>query len=1030
MSEHISKPSVTATFGDGDTHYKNLCSQVENSTWKIDRQKLSGVDCALLLSSVARPSKMGENEAIYGQENFFLPMISEDKPCLTRQNGLTPKPPMGGQTGVGVSPQPQRASSGASEGALGLDSLPTIKAAGTGRQMVVIGFDTEFQEVDSSGDVVARVLTAADEDEVLEREAAGETSGRRILSYQFSWIVGERITRLVIVPLGESGGMLGHRPLLVDCLALVVRVGELWRDTAMVGYRGYAQGSFWRGDFKESIDALYKRGAVQLCLAGHFLRADMTAFGRPHGNSKHDDILRRLTSAAGGLVSLQPIRMFKKYGSSARYWLPMSVMIADTMTQAAPGAKSLKSLGEVCGVPKIDIGDDIERMSALRKYDLLRFLEYSANDADIVVEYLSTLWGDKTLPPVTLSSGGARALRAAIMEYWGISGNAAFSEKFQGLFVADQGTEISESGESFYQVRGLEPINGMVRETHSAFKAAFHGGWNSSLKIGYFNTRTFDHDIMSAYPSAMAAVLDPEYISGEVDELLRDCELSEAHFTHGFVTPLVACVSFEFPEGVQPCIPVSVGNSVIYPRTSLGVKVAREGKKEDFDGVQAPSDGVYAAEDHVWASAPELLLALRKGAKIHVLTGRRLKVLEHGGKPSMSLRYAVRQMVADRVRAKILWGKGSPADLMIKVITNSCYGKLAQDVSERTGWDAWDGEMKNVGGSAVTSPYHACMITSLVRALLLAMADEVPFYSVTTDGFITDVADIEEFECYGLSDVFRDAREALSGSPQVWEIKHRQDTLLNLTTRGNVSLDDTGVLAKAGLKAPVEVYTGDSELDERSWFFQTAISRVEPVDNPYLKFPSFRQLSRANNRMDFFGLTLERKVSLDFDMKRAPVMETLHGDDVAGYEVAGFATVAWDNVMQYVKAKDIARHIAQFRPGTIGDNRPGGTLREADSMRVWSQRFNQKNRRIRTYGGEVLKGIVAGYKAGILTVDDVPVLYDKSVKVSGKIDWLSSLGFGEFSYSLWRKMGDKSRCEVVIRDTDFGEIRQLLESVK
>lgn len=100
------------------------------------------------------------------------------------------------------------------------------------------------------------------------------------------------------------------------------------------------------------------------------------------------------------------------------------------------------------------------------------------------------------------------------------------------------------------------------------------------------------------------------------------------------------------------------------------------------------------------------------------------------------MRAALRQMVKDRETAKKVFGKGSLEDKTIKAATNSGYGKLAQDVSERSGWDAWSEEMASIGGSAVTSPYHAAMTTSLVRALLLAMANEVEMISVTTDGFI------------------------------------------------------------------------------------------------------------------------------------------------------------------------------------------------------------------------------------------------------------------------------------------------------
>ena len=159
-------------------------------------------------------------------------------------------------------------------------------------------------------------------------------------------------------------------------------------------------------------------------------------------------------------------------------------------------------------------------------------------------------------------------------------------------------------------------------------------------------------------------------------------------------------------------------------------------------------------------------------------------------------------MVVDRDVAKQTFGKGSLAELLIKVSTNSCYGKLAQDVAEQNGWDAWREEMEAVGGSAVTSPHQANMITSLVRSSLLAVANSVDILSVTTDGFISTVLDIESLPCYGVAEIFRDSREAITGDKTVWEVKHKQSDLLSLSTRGNVSLDPGGVLAKAGLKTP------------------------------------------------------------------------------------------------------------------------------------------------------------------------------------------------------------------------------------
>lgn len=443
----------------------------------------------------------------------------------------------------------------------------------------------------------------------------------------------------------------------------------------------------------------------------------------------------------------------------------------------------------------------------------------------------------------------------------------------------------------------------------------------------------------------------------------------------------------------------------------------------------------FSAFDGAWCCGPELALALALGATVRVQHGYRLRVLEHDGGPSRSMRYAVQQMVEDRATAKRLWGKGSLAEQAIKVATNSCYGKLAQDVAERQGWNAWAEEMESIGGSAVTSPYHAAMITSLVRALLLGMANEISMISTTTDGFITPEPNVEGFDCFGNAEVFRASREALVGDPEVWEVKHQQDDLVNLTTRGNVALQLGGVLARAGMKTPDHLRpafdASDAErerlqLEERRWFREMAISREGKVVNSYRAFPSFRELSRTGDREDFHPIRREPEISLDFDMKRRPLMGTLRVDVVDGHEVAGFDTAPWDNVLDYQRAREIARHIAAQRPGTTGDDRPTGCLRTRDQWLTWHRRYESSTgRRIRTAGSALLTEIVAAHKQGLLSV---PVLAS-CVSIDQKLAWLASLGFGEFSRAQWDHMSKRARRARVLADLDLDALSGVVDGL-
>lgn len=880
-------------------------------------------------------------------------------------------------------------------------SLPTVRSMGTGESVHVVGFDTEF--------------TYDDPD---------TPSVRVIDSYQFACtdpLDSDVMVQVVILPVD------GERIYLEDALYIVnlaAGLHVLARDGA-IDPRGvlvrdfYTPGEF---DYKKVRDGVFKN-TIKLVLGCHFGNADLTAFRRPPfqraGGDKYNDILRRVTSASGGLVSLQSARFMRKSGkgSNSYRWLPFTVTVRDTMGQAAPGHKGLDDLGDSCGVPKLDVGDSIEDMSALRRDDLLKFLDYGVNDAVIVVEYLAMLWGLNALPPVTLSGAGASAVRDGVMRYLGLETSAVFLMRFRGL-VKKSEPEVSDDDDqlAYYSTRGLMPVDGDANQTHTAWKKAFHGGWNGCLTPGFHPYPTYDHDIQSAYPSAMASVIDVDYVSGSIEEVVKDRELTLDDFPLGPITPFVGYVEWEFPEDVAaPCLPVVSGDSVIYPRTSYGAGASQGDEVDDYEGFHG-----------AWCAGPELYLALKLGARVAVQIGYRMRLLDTSeGEPSKSLRSALKQMVEDRAVAKKIFGKKSLEEQTIKVATNSVYGKLAQDVAERNGWDAWEEEMTSVGGSSVTSPYHASMTTSLVRSLLLAMANTIPILSVTTDGFITDVEDIEDFDCFGIADVFRDAREALTGDRTIWEVKHHQDDLVNFSTRGNVSLLEHGVFAKAGLKAPAEIER--DSLDERRWFRDTALSREGKIPNPYTAFPTFRELSRSNDRVDFKPVDRTPEVSsIDFDLKRQPVRDTLRTDDVDGFEIAGFETRAWDSVSDYDRAREIASHMQLVRYGTTGANRPTGCLRTGRDWETWFRRFESATgRRIRTADSAKLTELVAAHKEGLFVVDGLAA----RVPVIQKLAWLSSLGLGDFSRAQWDHMSKKDRRWRVLADVDLDELAVFVDEL-
>jgi hypothetical protein len=358
----------------------------------------------------------------------------------------------------------------------------------------------------------------------------------------------------------------------------------------------------------------------------------------------------------------------------------------------------------------------------------------------------------------------------------------------------------------------------------------------------------------------------------------------------------------------------------------------------------------------------------------------------------------VRQLIDDRNTAKRVFGAKSIEEQTLKTAASSVYGKTAQDVAEQRAWNAHEQQMDSVGGSAITSPYHAATSTSLVRAQLLATMNQITesgsqVYSVTTDGFITDMSlgAVNGLDLYGLAGYLQEARTALTGDPAIWEQKHQQDDLVNFTTRGNVSLSPDGVCAHNGIKRPEGIVSDSPE--DREHLLTLVVTREGRVGNEYKRFPSFSELSRKDDRKDFLPSWVSAPRSMDFDLKRRPVMpmtaELVPLPDGSRHEMATFTTEPWETVEECVRAREFAREMSKT-----------GCLRTVDEWGAWHLKFTHgKGRRIVTAQRSVLMSILMAHRQGIVSI---PALTDRSSTVADKLDWLASWGLGTVSEGDWK----------------------------
>lgn len=245
-------------------------------------------------------------------------------------------------------------------------------------------------------------------------------------------------------------------------------------------------------------------------------------------------------------------------------------------------------------------------------------------------------------------------------------------------------------------------------------------------------------------------------------------------------------------------------------------------------------------------------------------------------------------------------------------MVNSGYGKTAQNVIQKNTWTAFKDEMEDIGCSSITNPVSAAMITSIVRTELLAaqnQCNELGYMtcSVTTDGFISDVPEktLKMLDLYGIKKFMEKARLYLTDGTdsEIWEAKHKQNDLVNFTTRGNISLYCSqnpyisgnqkyqGVCAHNSTKSgyPSDTY------EDRLWLIQQVLGRTGTVNYTTKEWPGFKELVQGK---DFSVREITRHIRMDFDMKRKPVRDSFCTKLVTVnntvYEIANFTTIPFD----------------------------------------------------------------------------------------------------------------------------------------
>lgn len=513
----------------------------------------------------------------------------------------------------------------------------------------------------------------------------------------------------------------------------------------------------------------------------------------------------------------------------------ISITLRDTLLLTPDKDRQLRQLGELLGIPKLEVAQaDYEDVRGFSERDPEKFKAYALRDAEIAAKWLPKIQevsaGLLRTPrtPTTIS----RLAVDHALEVWEDTGinrlDVLGLEK-----VVENGTTFEIPREALY-----------FNETMSV--ESYYGGRNEAMFFGVTPEGDFrDWDLASAYVTALSALGMPKWE-----------ETHRARSIDDFTLQIIgsAKVRFSFPEGTRfPCLPVwSMGNLV------------------------------FPLQGESYATSFEIVLARNLGAKMELANDHSYIIpMDFSIRPFSEI---ASRVSGKRKALKVAGKKGSLEDMLVKLMGNGVYGKLAQGKRNKRVFDTRAGETVNVPPSRISNSFLASATTGFIRAVLAEIENALPGFrmvvSATTDGLITNASDEEAHAATQgpLAAAFRNAMgsgAADSASSPILELKHRIRQVLVWRTRGQATVmpgepcpDDSYknlFLARAGIKCPMTDPIEQNEFMVRKFF-----NRLPGETMDVEQFRGLKEIYQSQGRYDLNKKRLRIAYRMDYDWKRTP----------------------------------------------------------------------------------------------------------------------------------------------------------------
>jgi hypothetical protein len=457
------------------------------------------------------------------------------------------------------------------------------------------------------------------------------------------------------------------------------------------------------------------------------------------------------------------------------------VHIRDTMLLAPAGNQSLASLGKLYNTPKLIVSfKDIIKMGDFLKRDKKSFDDYAIQDAVITLKHSLAMekfnFNLKQLGvPSTLSSLG----RKYVGSEWSKIFDKHLPYQISGEYLMGNADEIQTP-------KGLS-MTGDVGAHMSYFIANYKGGRNESFMYGVDeDINWIDYDLVSAYTTGMSDLSLPDYYKGELVNIEDLRKWDTNRFLTGY---LIMNGEFQFPSNVKyPSIPCYVDKTTT----------------------------VYPLAGTCFLTGPEYLLALHQGCNILIKSAFYIppkekynidKVKHEVIKPFHGIIKNVQALRRE-------FPKGHINNMLYKEMGNGMYGNIVRGISNKKQFDSLTGLNSRVTATELSNPILAGWTTAFIRSVIGECLHNIQILggkivSVTTDGFITNIKDLESVLINELPEEdtillrkYRELRQDLSGKCDALEIKCESKGVISWTTRGQLGLNspDGKMVAATGFQ--------------------------------------------------------------------------------------------------------------------------------------------------------------------------------------------------------------------------------------